>query len=75
MVKAILPDIILLLETMGKRNQINNALESLLQHWTFESMDANGQSGGLAMGWRTKNCICENIWILDSRLGLEVYVE
>lgn len=31
--------------------------------------------GGLAMGWRTKRCKCENNWSFYLGLGLEVYAK
>lgn len=75
MVGAISLDIILVHETMGKIYQVENVLEYLLQGWSFEAVDTNGRSGELALGCRSKNCRCNNMWILDSGLGLEIYAE
>lgn len=56
------PHIILLQETMGASENVKKALESWLSSWVFEVVDAIGKSGGLAIGWLTKQIGCENIW-------------
>lgn len=42
--------IILLQETMGQRENVKKALEICLPGWTFEAVDAEDRSGGLAIG-------------------------
>ena len=46
------PDVILLQETLGVGDVILERLELWLPGWSFLTLDANGRSGGLAVGWR-----------------------
>lgn len=67
------PQIILLQETMGASDSVKKALESWLSGWNFEAVDAIGKSGGLAIGWLTRQIRCENIWGTQSAIGVDVY--
>lgn len=66
--ETIVLDIVLLQETMGKRDQVIKEFISLFQGWSFEVVNANGISRGLAMGWSLRKCRCDNMWSLDLEL-------
>ena len=69
------PDVILLQETLGVGEVIKERLENWLSGWSFVTLDANGRSGGLAVGWR-KCCVkLVNAWGMDSVLGAELHSE
>ena len=69
------PDVILLQETLGVGEMIQERLESWLPGWSFVTLDARGRSGGLAVGWN--NCRVKMINALGSEavLGVEVCSE
>lgn len=58
---------------MGTRENVKKALESWLSGWVFEIVDAAGKSRDLAIGWLTKKIRCENIWGIQSGIGVDVY--
>ena len=69
------PDVILLQETLGVGEVIKERLELWLPRWSFITLDANGHSGGLAVGWR-KCCVkLVSAWGMDSVLGAEFHSE
>ena len=69
------PDVILLQETLGVGEVILARLESWLPGWDFETLDARGRSGGLAVGWK-KSCMkLVNAWGMKDVLGVEVFSE
>ena len=70
-----MPDIIMLQETLGDWNCIKLALEALCLGWLFEALDARGRSSGLAIGWRSRVCRCENVWGFESGMGLDFFSE
>ena len=43
-------------------------MELLLKGWQFVSMDAKGRSGGLLLGWRTRDFLLLNAWAMTSGL-------
>lgn len=62
MVEMFGPAIILLQETMGANERLKSALKKTLLGWRFESLDADGRSGGLLIGWRQNLIQCDNLW-------------
>lgn len=58
---------------MGSCEHVKKVLESWLSSWAFEAVDVAGKSGGLAIGWLTKQIRCENIWGIQSGIGASVY--
>jgi hypothetical protein len=74
MVDNISPGVILLQETLGIREDVKFALESLLHGWVFVAVDSRGRSV-LAYGWKSKVCRCDNVWNIESGIGLELYAE
>ena len=68
-------DVILLQETLGVGDVILERLELWLPGWSFLTLDANGRSGGLAVGWR-KSCVkLVNAWGMNSVLGVELHCD
>ena len=63
-------DILLFQETLGAGEDIKARLESWFGGWSFETLDAKGYSGGLAIGWNTRNVLALNVWGMDSVLGM-----
>jgi hypothetical protein len=57
---------------MGSSSDVSHLLETLLKYWIFTCMDANGHSGGLAMGWNPKKVKIQNLWGLESVIGDDV---
>jgi exonuclease III len=68
------PDILLLQETLGEGEEIKSRLISLLPGWNFETLDATGRSGGLAIGWNTHSIKISNSWGFESGLGITIYL-
>ena len=48
-------------------------LELMLKDWKFVSVDAKGRSGGLLLGWRTRNFHLLNAWALCSGMCVVLY--
>ena len=67
------PNVLFLKETLGSSEEVKEALQSLLPGWEFMTMDAKGQSGGMATGLHYDSCHFSNSWGCDSFLGMEVY--
>ena len=40
-------------------------MELLLKGWQFVYVDAKGRSGGLLLGWRTRNFLFLNAWAMN----------
>ena len=53
-------DVIFLQETMFDGCVLVKEMELLLKYWQFISMDAKGRSGGLLLGWRSRNFLFRN---------------
>ena len=67
------PDVIMLQETLGIGEVIQERLENWIPGWSFVTLDAKGRSGGLAVGWRN-NCVkLINSWGSEGVLGVEVF--
>jgi len=66
------PDVILLQETLGVGDVIKERMESWLAGWSFVTLDVRGRSGGLAVGWNTREVKLINSWGVESVLGVEV---
>ena len=64
------PDILLLQETLGAREETKVRLESWFGGWIFETLDVKGRSGGLEIGWNVRIVSALNVWGMDSILGL-----
>ena len=69
------PDVILLQETLGVGEVIKEKLENWLPGWCFLTLDANGRSGGLAVGWRKCSVKLVNAWGMESVLGADLHCE
>ena len=46
-------DVLFLQESMGDGVLFMGDLETMLNGWSFVSVDAKGESGGLLLGWRS----------------------
>lgn len=66
------PDVVFLQETLGKGSDIESSLKSLFPGWSFSALDANGHSGGLAIGFKDGRFKTQNSWGLPHVLGMEV---
>ena len=64
------PDIFLLQETMGMSEVVKAILECWFAGWSFETLDGQGHSGGLAIGWNNRNVKVLNLWGLESVIGI-----
>ena len=69
------PDVILLQETLGLGEVIQERLESWIPGWSFVTLDAKGRSGGLAVGWRISGVKLINSWGSEGVLGVVVFSE
>ena len=69
------PDVILLRETLGVGEVIQERLESWIPGWSFVTLDARGRSGGLAVGWKNRCVKLINSWGTEAVLGVEVFSE
>ena len=69
------PDVILLQETLGVGEMIQERLESWLLGWSFVTLDARGRSGGLAVGWKNRGVKMINSWGTEAVLGVEVFLK
>jgi exonuclease III len=67
------PEVILLQETLGDSVSVVKALETLFPGWMFAAVDARGRSGGLATGWKKRNCKLESVWGFVSGIGLTLF--
>ena len=61
-------DIIFIRETMCDGVDLVKDMELLLKGWLFISVDAKGKSGGLLIGWRSRNFLRMNAWAMHSGL-------
>ena len=61
-------DVIYIQETMCEGDILIKEMEILVKGWQFVSIDAKGRSGGLLLGWRTRNFILMNAWAMTSGL-------
>ena len=57
-------DVIFLQDTMCDGCILVREMELLLKYWQFVSVDAKGRSGGLLLGWRTRNFHLLNAWAM-----------
>ena len=48
-------------------------LELMLKDWNFVLVDSKGRSGGLLLGWTTRNFHLLNAWALRSGLCVVLY--
>ena len=69
------PDVILLQETLGVGEVIQEKLESWIPGWSFVSLDVRGRSGGLAVGWNNRRVKLNNAWGSEGVLGVEIFSE
>ena len=53
-------DVIYLQETIFDGCILVKEMELLLKYWQFVSMDSKGRSGGLLLGWRSRNFLLLN---------------
>jgi len=75
LMEHISPNVIFLQETMGFSEVIKSSLENIFPGWAFVVVDASGCSGGLASGWKFKNCNVENVWSVEFGIGPKMFVE
>jgi hypothetical protein len=59
----------LLQETMGDEALVVSWLKVGFKNWDFVGLDANGRSGGVALGWNTMRIKFSTTWGFDSGLG------
>lgn len=64
-------DVILLQETLGKGEEVVSMLKGLLPGWVFSALDAEGHSGGLAVGIREGRIKVRNQWGMKQVMGIE----
>eukprot|EP00253_Pinus_taeda_P025314 PITA_25314 len=80
-------DILLLQETLGKSEEVESALNTLLLSWNFTAIDSVGYSGGLAVGHRegrmkgrvnfwnellSKSIVKSNYLVMDGDLNFSI---
>ena len=66
------PDLVFLQETLGRGVDLEPVLNSLLPGWTFAALDAEGHSGGLAIGCRDGRLKILSFWGMQNVMGMEV---
>lgn len=66
-------DFLFLQETLGQANVITHLLKSWLPRWTFHSLDANGNYGGLALGINSCSIRICNIWGSTGHIRADIY--
>lgn len=66
-------DVIFLQETLGLTEPITHLLESILPIWNFNSLDVNGRSEGIVMGYNTRTIKMNNIWGGSGFIGVDLY--
>ena len=69
------PDVLMLQETLGVGEVIQGKLESWFPGWSFVTLDANGRSGGLAVGWKNICVKMLNAWGSEAVLGVDLLFE
>eukprot|EP00253_Pinus_taeda_P036400 PITA_36400 len=67
------PDILFLQETLGKSLEVESALRISFLGWTFHALDAEGHSGGLAIGFREGRLQTYSLWGMAHVIGLEAF--
>ena len=73
MVEEQFPDVLFLQESMGDGKVIAAEMEPLLNGWFFVSVDTKGKSGGLLVGWRTRQFQFLNVSVVVSGLCASLY--
>lgn len=66
-------DIIFLQETLASSNQIVRTLLSILLGWHFQTLDATGRSGGLALWINPRSIKVTSAWGGRGFLGMDVF--
>lgn len=67
------PDILLIQEMLGKGEEVIGWLIKLFPGWTFHAIDANGHSGGVALGYNAKVLREISSWGSENVLAVELY--
>eukprot|EP00253_Pinus_taeda_P015079 PITA_15079 len=67
-------DLVFLQETLGRAVEIELALCSILSGWSFVALDADGHSGGLAIGCRDGRLKILGHWGMPNVLGMEIWL-
>ena len=69
------PDIILLQETLGTKEEVSRVFSSISSSFTFLAQSAKGHLGGLAIAWNPTMLHCENSWGASFGMGMELFWE
>jgi hypothetical protein len=56
-------DVLLLQETFGEGEEVENRLSLLLPDWSFITLDSIGRFGGLAIEWNCRTIKFLNHWV------------
>eukprot|EP00253_Pinus_taeda_P034258 PITA_34258 len=72
--KVELPDIILLQEKLGPGEAIYLSLNTLAARWKFLAIDADGRSGGLAIGYNPKSIRLDSSWGGQGFMGADIFL-
>lgn len=67
-------DVIFLQETLGTTESITHFLESILPGWKFLGLDANGRSGGIALGFNPRIIILHNCQGGSGHIGVDLFI-
>lgn len=71
LLKSINCDVIMLQETLGAQESVMISWSLMLLDWSFVSLNVNGRSGYLAMGFRHNSIKLLTSWGSDLVLGVE----
>ena len=71
--KSYEPKVLMLQETLGMGEEVVRTLYRIFLGWTFQALDAQGRSGGLAMGIKSGRLKEISSWGFENALAMEVY--
>lgn len=66
-------DIIMLQETLGNDESIEQTLSTVKPGWQFHALDAIGRSGGLAIGYNPRSINASATWGGVGFIGLDLF--
>lgn len=66
-------DVIFLQETLGPADSITHIRDAMFPRWTFIGIDANGQSGGLSLGYNKCSFKLCNCWGGPGHIGANMF--
>lgn len=73
LIKYIYLDFLMLQETLGNGESMSTSISKMMSGWPFVTSDAEGRSGGFAMGFKYKNFNLLNSQGSKMVLGAKVY--